>query len=233
MRTWFVTGTDTEVGKTVACCALVRELARRWRRVAALKPVASGCENTADGLRNEDARALMQAANLALPYELVNPCAFEPPIAPHLAAVECGRAIDLAEAAVGQARARELGADWLVVEGVGGWSVPLGPELMLADLARAFTDEVVLVVGLRLGCINHALLTAEQVRRDGFRLVGWIANDVDPAMDRREENLATLEQRLSSPLLARLPWSEACPPRPRARWYGAMPGRSGAIEEDF
>jgi dethiobiotin synthetase len=233
MRTWFVTGTDTEVGKTVASCALVRELARRGHRVAALKPVASGCDSTADGLRNEDALSLMRAANLALPYELVNPCAYEPPIAPHLAAMECDRAIDLAEAAAGLARARELDADWVVVEGVGGWSVPLGPKIMLADLARAFTGEVVLVVGLRLGCINHALLTAQQVRRDGFRLVGWIANDVDPAMDRREENLATLEQRLSSPLLARLPWSESRPARPRARWFGSMTGVPGGVEEHF
>jgi dethiobiotin synthetase len=218
MRTWFVTGTDTEVGKTVATVAMVRELIRSGQRVAALKPVASGCEPTPLGLRNEDALALAGAANVSLTYGQVNPFAFQPPIAPHLAAHEARQAIEPLTILQSRDRAAELGADWLLVEGVGGWSVPLGNQLLLADLARALTDEVVLVVGMRLGCLNHAMLSASQVLRDGFRLVGWIANELHPTMDRLQDNVETLESRLPCPLLGRIPWSQAVPLRPDARW---------------
>ena len=143
MNTWFITGTDTEIGKTRVTCDLLRHLAGQGHRVAGLKPVASGCERTKDGLRNEDALAIMDAANVELPYELVNPFAYEPPIAPHLAAAVAGRPIDLPRAA---AALKEIDADWLLVEGVGGWSVPLDEQCLLRDLVQVFTRQVVLVV---------------------------------------------------------------------------------------
>lgn len=204
MNCWFVTGTDTEIGKTFAACDLVRYLVARGERVAGLKPVASGCEETPDGLRNEDALALMTAANVKLPYEVVNPYTFKPPIAPHLAAAADGVVIEPASAA----RSLDgLAADWVVVEGAGGWRIPLGEGRLLRDLAGAFTRQVVLVVGLRLGCINHALLSAEQILRDGFELVGWVANRVDPDMLVPQGNLVTLDELLPAPRIGTLPFA--------------------------
>lgn len=202
MNSWFITGTDTEIGKTRVACDLIRHLVDQGHRVAGLKPLASGCERTDEGLRNDDALALMAAANVSLPYEAVNPYAFEPAIAPHLAAAAAGVTIDLDQATRGL---DGLEADWLVVEGVGGWSVPLDDQRLLRDLAQAFTRQVVLVVGLRLGCINHALLTAEQIQRDGFELVGWVANHVDADMAEREGNQATLDRLLPAPRIGTLP----------------------------
>lgn len=204
MNTWFITGTDTGVGKTHAACSLVRALVSGGARVAVMKPVASGCASTPDGLRNADALALMAAANVAQDYAAVNPYAFAPAIAPHLAATQAGVRIDPASI---KARAAAVAADHLVIEGAGGWCVPLGDELMFSDLVRGLTRDVILVVGLRLGCLNHALLSDAQIRRDGFRLRGWVANRIDPAMPAWRENLASLERRLDAPLLAVLPWS--------------------------
>lgn len=206
MNRWFITGTDTGVGKTHAACALIRHLAGQGLAVAALKPVASGCQRTPAGPRNADALELMAAANVELEYGRVNPYAFEPAIAPHLAAAQAGVEVDVTRVA---AIARGIVADCLVVEGAGGWCVPLGSGLMFSDLARVLCDGVILVVGLRLGCINHALLTVEQIRRDGFRLAGWIANTLEPGMPVLEENVATLRDRIRAPLLARLPWGDA------------------------
>ncbi|MGA0265657.1 MAG: dethiobiotin synthase [Lysobacterales bacterium] len=193
MKRWFITGTDTEIGKTWVACALVRHLVASGLKVAVMKPVASGCERTPQGLRNEDALALMQASNLAQPYDEVNPLALEPAIAPHIAAERAGVTIDPQQLAGIEPPSQ---ADVMIVEGVGGWRVPLGNGLMLADLARALSEEVVLVVGVRLGCINHALLSADRIVRDGFRLKGWVANLIDPDMPALEENLATLEAQL-------------------------------------
>jgi len=203
VRRWFITGTDTGAGKTEASCSLLRHLAGQGFRAAAMKPVASGCSRSPDGLRNEDALALMQAANVELPYETVNPYAFEPPIAPHLAARAAGVKIDPERIAT---IAASVEADWLLVEGVGGWCVPLGEDQMLADLVRALACEVVLVVGMRLGCINHALLSARHILADGFALVGWVANEIDPAMEVQSENLQALAERLPAPLLGFIPW---------------------------
>jgi dethiobiotin synthetase len=214
MNTWFVTGTDTEIGKTFASCDLLRHLASAGFRVAGLKPVASGCEMTVRGLRNEDARALMAAANVALPYDQVNPYAFEPAIAPHIAAGQARVRIDPERAA----RSLEgLEADWVLVEGAGGWNIPLGDSLLLKHLAGAFTRQVLLVVGMRLGCINHALLSAQQIVRDGFELVGWVANSVDPDMLEIDANLATLDALMPAPRLGVLPWA----PDPGDRVLGA------------
>lgn len=206
MRRIFITGTDTEIGKTHAACALSRELVRRGHKVAALKPVASGCEVTPDGLRNEDALALMSATNIELDYEQVNPYSFEPAIAPHVAAARSG--VSMSPTLVGQIAA-PIESDFLVVEGVGGWCVPLGDELMQSDLAGVVCEEVILVVGLRLGCISHALLTAKQIERDGFRLSGWVANTLDPDMPVLADNIDSIEKRLTAPLLAVLPRDDA------------------------
>lgn len=211
MKRWFISGTDTEIGKTWVASALIRQLVSKGHRVAAMKPVASGCENTGAGLRNDDALRLIAASNVDLPYEWVNPYAFEPPIAPHIAAQAAGLPIDIDR--IGKL-ARSIEADYLIVEGVGGWCVPLGDVTMLSALARATADEVIVVVGMRLGCINHALLTAAQVIRDGMSLRGWIANHVDPDMQVQAENLATLQALMPCPLMGVLSWNQSeleCP----------------------
>jgi len=203
MKRIFITGTDTEIGKTYVASALIRQLVAAGHRVAGMKPVASGCESTPAGLRNEDALSLIAASNMDLPYELVNPFAFEPAIAPHIAAQEAGQKIDINKIS---RLAETIEADCLIVEGVGGWCVPLSDGHMLSELAMATSDEVIIVVGMRLGCINHALLTAAQIQRDGMSLKGWIANHVDPDMHVQSENLATLEALMPCPLLGVLPW---------------------------
>jgi dethiobiotin synthetase len=168
-----------------------------------MKPIASGCEKTADGLRNSDALELMKAANVDLPYEQVNPYAFEPAIAPHIAAQQTGEQIDIERIST---LAAGVEADYLVIEGVGGWCVPLDASRLLPELVKEIADEVVLVIGMRLGCINHALLSAAQIERDGLRLKGWIANHVDPDMQVQSENFKTLQTLMPAPLLAVLPW---------------------------
>jgi dethiobiotin synthetase len=219
MHSWFVTGTDTEIGKTRASCDLVRYLAGRGQRVAVAKPIASGCEQTAAGLRNEDALALQAASNLELPYELVNPYRFEPPIAPHLAAAAAQTRIDLDKAAaIRGALHGAHAADWLIAEGAGGWNVPLDGERLLRELAGAFTQQVLLVVGMRLGCINHALLSARQILADGFELVGWVANHVDPNMLEQEGNLATLDHFMPAPRLGTIPYNPVPPGVSEGAW---------------
>ena len=202
-RGYFITGTDTGVGKTVVSQALLEFLRRHDARVAGFKPVASGCERTAAGLRNADALALQQAGSIGLPYETVNPYAFEPPIAPHLAAAQVGVRIDLAKIVD---TVSSVMADGTVVEGVGGWRVPLNETETVADLAVQLRLPVILVVGLRLGCLNHALLSLESMRCCDVAIAGWVANHIDPAFACADENLAALEQRLDLPLLAILPW---------------------------
>lgn len=211
-RAFFVTGTDTGVGKTHVTALLLRALAAEGKPVVGLKPVAAGCEATADGLRNDDALALMAASTVALPYAQVNPVALVAPLAPHIAAARESRRVrvnqlsGLVRGAIMQAR-----ADVTLVEGAGGWRVPLSETESMADLACELAMPVILVVGLRLGCLNHALLTAEAIRRDGLRLAGWVANAVDPHMDAREENIETLRAALGAPLLGVVGWEEAAP----------------------
>ncbi|MAT64522.1 MAG: dethiobiotin synthase [Gammaproteobacteria bacterium] len=217
-RILFVTGTDTGCGKTFASTALIHALRARGRQVLAMKPVASGCEMTPDGLRNSDALALQSAASTLLPYDRVNPCAFAPPIAPHIAAARAGVRIPLPEI-VATARDLATQCDVLVVEGVGGWRVPLTDTEEVADLARQLQAGVILVVGLRLGCINHALLTAQAIGADALPLLGWIANRIDPDMDQPEANLATLTARLDAPCLGCLPhYAETVDPRAAAQY---------------
>lgn len=201
---YFITGTDTGVGKTVVTLGLMQYLQAQGQTVVAMKPVASGCERTAAGLRNADALQLQQQASVPLDYALVNPYAFEPAIAPHIAAAQAGVRID---SGIILSAYDELAgqADWVLVEGVGGWQVPLSPDETLADLARALALEVVLVVAIRLGCLNQALLTAESIAAGGSVLRGWVANQVPPRAECAAENINTLQSMLSQPLLAVLP----------------------------
>ena len=199
-RGWFVTGTDTGVGKTRVAAGLVAAFRRQGHRVAGMKPVASGCVATPDGLRNEDALALIDASGLDLPYDWVNPYAFAPPIAPHIAAADVGQPIRFAPLKQALERLHSH-ADCVVVEGVGGWRVPLGPDGDVADLAVALGLPVVLVVGLRLGCLNHAALTMADVRRTGVGVAGWVASAVDPEFARATDNLATLGDIMATPCL--------------------------------
>ncbi|WJW75728.1 dethiobiotin synthase [Thiohalobacter sp. IOR34] len=206
-RVIFVTGTDTGIGKTRISLGLIERLKSAGLRVAAMKPVASGCARTPQGLRNADALALQAAASFPIPYERLNPYAFEPPIAPHLAAERAGEAIRL-EPLRKACAALAVEADVVVVEGVGGWAVPLGEHLMLADLAAELAASVLLVVGMRLGCLNHALLTAAAVEARGLPWYGWVANQVEPVFAAAEANLHALRARLSPPLRGVVPWLE-------------------------
>lgn len=201
----FVTGTDTGCGKTEISLGLMRQLQERGLRTLGMKPVAAGCERTADGLRNADALRLQAQGSSVLAYEKVNPYAFEPPIAPHLAGAQAGRPVELAEI-LSAYQGLAASAERVVVEGVGGWRVPLGADFDVADLARALGLPVLLVVGLRLGCLNHALLSAEAILDSGCTLAGWVGNRVDPQMLLPEENLAALAERLAVPCLGVVPW---------------------------
>lgn len=194
---WFITGTDTEVGKTFVACALLHALRQRGATALGMKPVAAGLD---DQGRNEDVEQLIAASSLPAPRERVNPYAFHAAIAPHIAAAEEGRTIELATIVAAFEQLREL-VDSVLVEGVGGFCVPLGPDGDTADLAVALNLPVILVVGMRLGCINHALLTEQAIAARGLKLAGWVANRIDPAMSRFEENLAALQERIGAPLL--------------------------------
>jgi dethiobiotin synthetase len=206
----FVTGTDTGVGKTLVSAALLHTLARRHRRVVGMKPVAAGLVAQGREWVSEDVLALRVASTVAVPAALDNPVALPDALAPHLAAARAGRAVTVAELFAAHAALRDL-ADVVVVEGAGGWRVPLNDSETLADLAIAIGVPVVLVVGLRLGCLNHALLSAEAIRADGLQLAGWVANAIDPGMACREENMDTLRHWLPAPLLGSVPWHPQTP----------------------
>jgi dethiobiotin synthetase len=208
MTTLFVTGTDTGVGKTLVSAALLHQLARHHARVVGMKPVAAGLIEHQGAMVSEDVLMLRAASTLKVPAELDNPVALTEPVSPHLAARHAGRVVRVADLLV-PARALQQQADALVVEGAGGWRVPLNDDETLADLARALKAPVLLVVGLRLGCLNHAMLTAEAIRADGLSLAGWVANHIDPDMACADENLATLRARIPAPLWGVVPWSAA------------------------
>jgi dethiobiotin synthetase len=202
----FVTGTDTGVGKTRIAAALCVAYAAHGKRVAAMKPVASGCTRTPAGLRNEDADALLGAMTVRADYGDVNPYAFEPAIAPHIAAMEAGCPIDFG-LLDGCYERLCLQSDVIIVEGAGGWLAPLDATRTFADLAVRWQLDVILVVGLRLGCLNHALLTAEAIEARGLMLAGWVGNSVDPDFERREANMDTLRSRLAANCLGIFPYS--------------------------
>jgi len=199
----FITGTDTGIGKTMVSCALLHALRARGLRAVGMKPVASGCERTDAGWRNDDALRLQAASDPRPDYDLVNPYALPDPTAPEIAAAAVGVSVQRAplQAAFAALRAQ---ADFVLVEGLGGWASPITATLDHADLARAFGLPVLLVVGLRLGCINHARLSERAIRADGLRLLGWVANAVDPQFAHVEETMAILDRVLTAPRLGRL-----------------------------
>ncbi|WP_081686889.1 dethiobiotin synthase [Chitinilyticum litopenaei] len=203
---YFITGTDTDVGKTVVTAQLLRGLVSQGYRSVGMKPVASGCEWRAGELWNRDVALHAAASNVAAPLALVNPYRFEPPISPHLAAAEAGVAIDLDLIARCAEELRQS-ADIVLVEGAGGWLAPLDEAHSMADLAIRLDLPVILVVGMRLGCINHARLTEQAIRLAGCRLAGWIANALDPDMARYAENLAYLQAVLPAPLLGEVAYA--------------------------
>lgn len=201
----FVTGTDTGVGKTLVSVSIVMALVRRGLRVAVMKPIASGSELTPSGLRNCDALALAQASNVAVPYATINPYCFEPAISPHIAADEAGIEVDTG---VIKERYQELatGADFVVVEGAGGWYAPISSTRRISDLPALLELPSLMVVGLRLGCLNHALLTKRAIDLHGSGFAGWVANCIDPTLQRSAENLASLTQMLECEPLAVFPF---------------------------
>ena len=206
----FITGTDTGVGKTWFTVALMNQLNRVGVEVAGMKPVASGSEWRNGRLENEDALLIQQACSQRLDYEIINPIAYELPIAPHIAADLADRAIDL-HMIVNAYKTLLDQHEIVVVEGVGGWRVPLSADLTLSHLVRELQLPVIMVIGLRLGCINHAILTAETIRNDGFELVGWVATGLETNYLNKVETLLALEQRLDCPMLVEMPYSTAIP----------------------
>lgn len=207
MKGFFVTGTDTGVGKTLCAAGLLEAFKQKGHTTIAMKPVASGCEQTANGLRNEDALLLMQHMSEQASYEEVNPYAFLPPMAPHLAAARTNAVIS-SRALVEQAQLLANRADRIVIEGAGGWLAPLNEQQTFADLALEFGLPVILVVGIRLGCLNHALLTVDSMLQRGVQMSGWIANagleNAEDCLD-IDENIATLSSRIKAPLLGQIP----------------------------
>jgi dethiobiotin synthetase len=196
----FIAGTDTGIGKTRVAAALVRALVRDGFRVAAMKPVAAGADPTPAGLRNADALELAEAANVRAPYEMMNPFCAPLAASPHIASKEAGIAVDLATI---RQKFSELAAlsDIVIVEGAGGWLAPISETETMADVAVSLDLPVLLVVGLRLGCLNHALLTAQAIHSQELELAGWVANHLQPRFERVGENIATLQHHLSGPLL--------------------------------
>ncbi len=207
---FFITGTDTNVGKTHFSVALVHAIRNQGKKVAVMKPVASGGTYDSGELRNEDAQLLLDACGLDIPYELINPYVFEAPVAPHIAAKENNVAISIPYILDAYKQLTEH-ADVVIVEGVGGWQVPLGigthysqPQMM-AHLAKQLKLPVILVVGMQLGCINHALLTVQAIQQSKVKFYGWVANSLQEEMPRYSENIETLKALISEPLLAEVP----------------------------
>lgn len=202
----FITGTDTDVGKTYVSCHLLKYFNQQGLKTIGMKPVASGCTLTQEGLRSEDALALQHHANIQLPYETVNPIAFQPPIAPHIAAEQNNFDLSVENIVKHCQPGLNTPADVHLLEGAGGWLVPLHKNKTLADLALALDAEIILVVGMRLGCINHALLSTEAIKNKSCKLKGWIANFIDKDMLYQEQNLTTLKKYIEAPLLATMPY---------------------------
>jgi len=209
-KTFFITGTDTEVGKTFISQALLLAFNARGLSTAAYKPVAAGCEETSQGLRNNDALLLQAASSVSLSYQELNPIAFVEPVAPHLAAQQRQQKISLQDISQGFEHLQNKQADVLLVEGAGGWRLPLGEtesgkQQFLSDFAIEHKLPVILVVGMRLGCLNHALLTAEVIQHDGLQIVGWVANQLHGDMPYLQENIASLTDLLSLPFIGSVP----------------------------
>lgn len=217
-QTFFVAGTDTGVGKTLVTAALLQAAKDKGLTTLAMKPIAAGCKMTPEGLRNEDALVLQATMTLSLAYEQINPVALAEPIAPHLAAAQAGRRLSL-DRLVGFCRGTLTErADVRLLEGAGGWRVPLNETESLSALVQALNLPVILVVGLRLGCLNHTLLTVEAMARDGVKLAGWVANQVEPEMAALDGNLMTLRRMLPAPCLGQIPFLDAATPLEVAKY---------------
>ncbi|MGY3877836.1 dethiobiotin synthase [Aeromonas enteropelogenes] len=206
MKSFFITGTDTDVGKTLVARTLLREFSVQGIRCAGYKPVSAGCARTSDGLRNLDAVLLQEAASLALPYDLVNPFAYEPPIAPHIAASEVRQPIDMQGISEGLRKIEQAGAELTVVEGAGGWYLPLDRQHLMSDWVKQENMAVIMVVGAKLGCLNHALLTFAAIRNDNLPVAGWVINRLHGAMSHYQENLDTLRGLIPAPFLGEIPF---------------------------
>jgi len=204
-KAFFITGTDTNVGKTLIAAGLLVAAKNKGLTTAALKPVAAGCEKTDEGLRNSDALLLQSVITQPLAYDQINPYALEAAIAPHIAAQQEKRSLSV-DRLSGFCRGVLSSADFTLLEGAGGWRVPLNARETLADLAKNLQLPVIIVVGVRLGCINHALLTFEAIVRDGLPVTGWVANCVDPDMPVLQENIDSLRARLPIPCLGVVPF---------------------------
>ena len=220
---YFVAGTDTDAGKTLISAALLYKAKAAGMTTVGLKPVAAGCEETPDGLRNDDALKLIEQSTEKLPYEQVNPIAFARPIAPHIAGqllqrpLSAGRIVGLLRGVLMINRAQ-----FSLVEGAGGYRVPLNPKETLADVSKELKLPVILVVGMKLGCLNHALLTVESIQRDGLKLAGWVANRIDGDMDVYEENVETLHAMIQAPCLGEVPFLSD-PTAEQAAEYVSLP----------
>ncbi len=216
-KTFFVTGTDTDVGKTQIAAGLLHLANSQGLSTLGLKPVAAGCEKTDQGLRNQDALLLQAVSSVKLVYEQINPVTLIEPVSPHIAAQKEKRILS-ADRLAGFCRSSFRMADFTLIEGAGGWRAPINPSETMADLVRVLQTPVILVVGMRLGCLNHALLTAEAIRQDGLSLVAWVANCVDANMRALDENILTLQQRIPAPCLGVVPFMDQPSPEKIAQY---------------
>ena len=205
-KSFFVAGTDTEIGKTTISLMLLDLFKQQGYATAALKPVASGADQTDQGLRNQDALQLQQAATMDLAYEQVNPFVLAEPISPNFAAAKVKRELTVQQIVAACQPVLNSAADVVVVEGIGGWMTPINQSETMADVAKQLGLPVVLVIGIRLGCLNHSLLTYNAIRKSGLPLAGWIANQIDKNMLSLEENIAYLQQQIDAPLLNIVPF---------------------------
>ncbi|MBA2238290.1 MAG: dethiobiotin synthase [Lysobacter sp.] len=228
----YVTGTDTGVGKTLVSTSILHALRARGLRAVGMKPVASGCRRVDEQWRNEDALLLQAASEPRPAYMDLNPYALIQPLAPEVAARDEGVQIELEPMLRAWSRLAAQ-ADAVVVEGVGGWAAPLSPSLDQCELVAALDLQVVMVVGLRLGCINHARLTARAIAADGARLIGWVASEIDPAMDRIDDSYALLHKRLEVPCWGRLPYRENASAQDMASTLQLPPWPPGTGSPDF
>ncbi|MDB2330696.1 dethiobiotin synthase [Alteromonas sp.] len=208
MKQYFITGTDTEVGKTYVTSHLLKSAAMLGKSTLGYKPIAAGCDNIEGNWVNEDAASLHAASSIAVSIKEVNPIALVPPIAPHIAAKEAGVTLTAEAITAGLRHLERYSPDLLLMEGAGGWQLPLSDDTFLSDVVASLEMDVILVVGMKLGCLNHALLTAKVMQQQGVNLVGWIANDITGYMSRYDENLATLKHAMPAPLLLEIPFQQ-------------------------
>ncbi len=209
MNSFFITGTDTEVGKTHVTCLLLKFLTQHQRSAIGFKPIAAGAEEAFGQLVNEDALNIMESSNVYAKYEQINPICFEPPIAPHIAAQRANKVITQIELNHHYKEILSVGAEFTLVEGAGGWSLPINDTEYLSDWVKAREIPVILVVGMKLGCLNHTLLTIQALKAQGVKCAGWVANEIDPNMSEFDANLESLKKRIDAPLLAVAPFAKS------------------------